>query len=81
VRVYVVESVTPKDFFMRRREGVIVDELVRLLGGRTFYRIVMTSSLLDKAIQRASTKRCDVFHVSCHGNASGIQLTDKTDIC
>jgi hypothetical protein len=80
MRAYVAESATAVDFFERRWEGHVVEEIVRLLGGRVFYRIVMTSSLLDRALNNALNRTCDVFHLSCHGDELGIQLTDGTDL-
>lgn len=80
MRTYIAESVYPEDFFERRWEGHVVEEIVRLLHGRAFYRIVMTSALLDAALGRARKRDCDVFHLSCHGDESGICLTDGTDL-
>lgn len=80
LRAFVAESVSPEDFYSRRWEGHIVEEIVRLLGGRTFYRIVMTRTLLGKAIRHATKYECDVFHLSCHGDESGICVADGTDM-
>jgi hypothetical protein len=56
----------------------VVEEIVRLLRGRAFYKIVITQSLLQTAIKFASTNACDIFHLSCHGSQQGIRLTDGT---
>ncbi len=80
LKVFVVESVFPEDFYHRRWEGHVVEEIVRLLDGRTSYKIVMNVGLLRKAIASASEHECDVFHLSCHGDENGIQLTDKKEI-
>jgi hypothetical protein len=80
LKVFVAESVSAKDFYNRDWEGRAVEEIVRLLSGRTSYRIVMTSALLRKAIESASEREYDIFHLSCHGDREGIQLTDKTEI-
>lgn len=57
-----------------------MEEIVRLLDGKTSYRIVMNASLLNRAIKRASENAYDVFHLSCHGDEEGIQLSDSTEI-
>lgn len=80
MQVLVAESVSPNDFYSRRWEGHVVEEIVRLLGGRAVYRIVMTRPLLFRAIQLAAKNRCGVFHLSCHGDEKGIQLTDGTNL-
>jgi hypothetical protein len=76
MRAYVVESVSPEDFFHRNWEGNVVEEIVRLLGGRTFYRIVMTPSLFYKALRYGLKSNCDTFHLSCHGDDAGICFTN-----
>lgn len=78
MRVYVAESASAVDFFERRWEGYVVEEIVRLLGDRASYRIVMTPSILERAVKQATNWKCDVFHLSCHGDGAGIQLSDQT---
>jgi hypothetical protein len=79
-KILVAESVSADDFYERDWEGYVVEEIVRLLGGRTFYRIVKTPKYLAKAITLAAKNKCDVFHLSCHGNETGICLTDDTHL-
>jgi hypothetical protein len=38
-KILVAESISADDFYERDWEGYVVEEIVRLLGGRTFYRI------------------------------------------
>lgn len=80
LRVYIAESLKPEDFFDRLWEGRLVEEFVRLLGGQAFYRIVITEELLERAIKRAAKRRCEIFHLSCHGDEDGICLTDETEL-
>ncbi|MGD0010114.1 MAG: hypothetical protein ABSE93_16405 [Terriglobia bacterium] len=80
MKTFVAESVFPEDFYERRWEGYVVEEIVRLLGGKTSYRIVMNARLLRRAIRTASENAYDIFHLSCHGDERGIQLTDAEDI-
>lgn len=81
MQVYVAESASADDFFQRRWEGHVVEEIARLLGGRAFYRIVISRDLLAEAIHRAKKSDCEVFHLSCHGlvdsddTALGVALT------
>jgi hypothetical protein len=80
LRTFVAESVSPKDFYHRQWEGRVVEEIVRLLDGKTSYRIVMNASLLRGAIKSASTNSYNIFHLSCHGSKRGVRLSDKTRI-
>lgn len=80
LKVFVAESVSPDEFYDRHWEGHVVEEIVRLLSGKTAYRIVMNASLLDRAIKSASENAYDIFHLSCHGDEKGIQLSDRTNI-
>jgi hypothetical protein len=80
LRTFVAESVSPEDFYHRHWEGHVVEEIVRLLDGKTSYRIVMNASLLRRAIKSASTNAYNIFHLSCHGSEKGIRLSDNTRI-
>ena len=80
MKIFIAESVTPQEFYDQDREGLVVEEIVRILGGRTVYKIVMNVTLLRKAISSASEREYEIFHLSCHGDEQGIQLTDRTDI-
>ena len=80
LKIFVAESVSAENFYSSRWEGYVVEEIVRLLGGQTLYRIVITPEFLTKAILLAAKNKYDVFHLSCHGDNTGIGLTDGTDL-
>jgi len=80
LKAFIAESVSPEDFYDRDWEGRVVEEIVRLLNGKTSYRIVLNAELLRKAIKMASENEYDIFHLSCHGDEEGIQLTDETNM-
>lgn len=80
LKVFIAESVSPEDFYDRDWEGHVVEEIVRLLGGKASYRIVLNAELLCRAIKTASENDYDIFHLSCHGSGQGIRLSDKTRI-
>jgi hypothetical protein len=75
LKVFIAESVSPKEFYNRDREGLVVEEIVRLLNGKPSYRIVLNTEFLRKAIKTASRNAYNVFHLACHGNEAGIGLT------
>jgi hypothetical protein len=80
LKTFVAESGSPEDLYHGHREGHVVEEIVRLLDGKTSYKIVMNMPLLCRAIKLASANSYDIFHLSCHGDKEGIQLGGKTDI-
>src|SRR5260370_18554116 len=80
LKAFVAESVSPLEFYNRDWEGHIVEEIVRVLNGKTSYRIVLNAEVLRKAIKTGSENEYNIFHLSCHGDEGGIQLSHKTDI-
>lgn len=64
IKTFVAESVFPEDFYKRQWEGDVVEEIVRLVDGKTSYRIVINASLLRRAIKNASENAYDIFHLS-----------------
>jgi hypothetical protein len=80
LKVFIAESVFPEDFYDGDREGHVVEAIVRLLRCKASYKIVLNAKMLRKAIGAASENDYDIFHLSCHGDENGIQLTDETEL-
>ena len=80
LKVFIAESVTHEDFYDRDWEGHAAEEIVRLLDGRTRYRIVLNKTLLRRAIKEAANNDYSIFHLSCHGDESGVQLSGNRDV-
>ncbi|MBS1086681.1 hypothetical protein [Gluconobacter sphaericus] len=78
--VYIVETLNPKDFYDRRLDGHAANEMLRILGMKTEYRIAFTLPLVKRAIAEAAAENFEVLHFSSHGNSSGIQLTSGKDL-
>ncbi len=76
--VFIAESIGPEDFYERRADGFAANEILKLRGQRTEYRVVMTLPLLKRAVDEAITGGFNIFHFSSHGNDDGISLTDNT---
>jgi hypothetical protein len=79
-KIFVVESVFPADFYGDRREGHVVEAIARVLHWKTSHKIALDATTLRKAIAAASQNNYDILHLSCHGDANGIQLTDETEL-
>jgi len=80
LKVFIAESVTHEDFYNRDWEGHAAEEIVRLLNGRTRYRIVLNKTLLRRAIKEAADKGYGIFHLSCHGDEEGVRLSGKRGV-
>jgi hypothetical protein len=80
LKVFIAESVSHEDFYDRDWEGHAAEEIVRLLNGRTRYRIVLDKTLLRRAIKEAAESRYGIFHLSCHGDENGVQLSGNRDV-
>jgi hypothetical protein len=80
LKVFIAESVSHEDFYDRDWEGHAAEEIIRLLDGRTRYRIVLNRTLLRRAIKEASGNGYGIFHLSCHGNQDGVQLSGRRNL-
>lgn len=78
--VHIVESLSPADFYERRLDGHAANEILKILDVATEYRIAFTEKLVKRAIAEAAKGECHVLHFSSHGDATGIRLTNNTDI-
>jgi hypothetical protein len=78
--VYIVESLRSNDFYERRLDGHAANEVLRILGAKTEYRVAFTKRLVQRAIAEAAEDDFDIFHFSSHGNSKGIELTDRSDL-
>jgi hypothetical protein len=80
LKVFIAESVSHEDFYDRDWEGHAAEEIVRLLNGSTRYRIVLDKTLLRRAIKEAAESGYGIFHLSCHGDENGVQLSGNRDV-
>jgi hypothetical protein len=75
-KVFIAESNNPEDFYLGRLDGHAAHEVLKVRRISSAYRIVLNREMLRKAIVYAAKAGADIFHLSCHGNADGVQLTD-----
>jgi hypothetical protein len=80
LKVFIAESLSHEDFYNRDWEGHAAEEIVRLLDGQARYRVVLSRTLLRKAIKESGTDGYSIFHLSCHGNKDGVQLSGLRDV-
>lgn len=79
-KVFVAESVFPEDIRKGDREGQVVQAICGVLHRPITYRVVNSKEALCKAIKTASAGNYNIFHLSCHGDAKGVQLADETEL-
>jgi hypothetical protein len=74
--VYIVETLDAEDFYDRTLDGHAANEILRILGVSTEYRIAFTRPLVARAIREAARGDFAILHFSAHGNHKGVFLTN-----
>jgi hypothetical protein len=80
MRVVIAESSHPEDFYNHELDGPATYQLLKLLGLSPELRYVLDRQRLRAAIQLATSQKTQIFHLSCHGDARGIELADGEEI-
>ncbi len=78
--VFIAESVSTEDFYERRVDGHAANEILKIRGLSTKYRVALTKPLLKRAVKEAADGKFQIFHLSAHGNDDGICLSDDTEL-
>lgn len=79
-RVLIIESTRADELYRNKREGVLLGDLLRLLGIRSTYRVCVDRKRLENALAESSRGEYDAVHVSCHGDSSGLALTNAANV-
>lgn len=80
LRIFIAESASDLDFYRGRIDGHAANEVLKIRGVTTTYRMTISYSMLKQAIEDATEQEYNVFHLSCHGNDDGFRLCDGEDI-
>jgi hypothetical protein len=78
MKVFIIESSYPKDFYTDRLDGLAARNLLNTMGVENQLRMVLDLGFFKQAIRDAAAHGFDVLHLSCHGNDDGIALCDNT---
>ena len=79
--VLIIESRHKDDYAADRKEGDTLQEVLKLMGVKSVYREVKTMKGFQSSIRYASKNDgIKYVHFSCHGQDTGILLTDGTFI-
>lgn len=84
VKIYIIESPGPNDILDNRKEGFALSEILKLADIKNTYYSVVDRKTFSECLNRIYTdiKSIDpvlggiVFHLSMHGNKTGIGLTN-----
>jgi hypothetical protein len=79
MKVLIIESSYPKDFYNDELDGKSTCELLKLLGASPKLLYALDRSHFQKAIEFAAEHKYEALHISCHGDENGIALTAKKD--
>ena len=78
MKVFIIESSYPRDYYSDRLDGVLARNLLNTLGIQNRFKMVIDTQHFKKAIHDAANGGFDVIHLSCHGDDDGIALCDDT---
>ena len=77
MKVLIVESSYPGDFYKRELDGVSVAGLLNTIRVKNELRFVLDAKHLKHAIEECARREFDVLHVSSHGDENGIALANN----
>lgn len=78
--VYIIESRSAEDHWEDRHEGRTLRHVLEMEGVQSKLREVVQLPQLRRALREASRGCYSYVHLSCHGGADGIELTDGTHV-
>ena len=61
LRIFIAESVSAEDFYEGRVDGYAANEVLKIQGVSTIYRMVLTRTLLDASVREAGRQGCGLY--------------------
>lgn len=80
MKVLIIESSYPEDFYNEQLDGLVTLHLTKLLRINAKLVYALDKSHFSKAIALAAKGNYDVLHLSCHGDDVGIAVTDNKSL-
>jgi hypothetical protein len=77
MKVFIIESSYPKDFYGRELDGIAAQGILNILGVRNELRFALDRRHFKKAIAEAKALNSTVIHLSCHGDQNGVALANN----
>jgi hypothetical protein len=78
--VFIIDTNYPEDHYHDRADGTIAQHILKAIGITADFRLAMNEVYLKKSIRRALAQKCDVIHLSCHGDDDGIGICDGSEL-
>lgn len=76
MKVFIIESSYPRDFYTQKLDGVAAQGILNILGVENELRFVLDREHFEEAIADAKGLNCNLVHLSCHGDEDGIALAN-----
>jgi len=80
ISVVLVESMRADDIYDNLLEADAIAQILQLLGVHAVSKKVIDKRHLSKAIREARKSKASIFHLSCHANGDGFELTADYDL-
>ena len=80
MKVLIVESSYPNDFYKQKLDGIAAQGILKILGVSNELRFVLDRKHFRKAIADAKEMSCSLIHLSCHGGEDGIALANNCQV-
>jgi hypothetical protein len=77
MKVFIIESSYPKDFYRKKLDGIAAQGILNILGVHNELRFALNRKHFEKAIADAKAMNSTVIHLSCHGDQDGVALADN----
>ncbi len=73
--VFIIESNNFEDEWDNRKEGLILTEILRMLGKEPEYRYIRTKKELKEMLYQFGESKMRYLHLACHGSSKNFNLT------
>jgi hypothetical protein len=74
MKVFIIESSYPKDFYSQKLDGIAAQSILNILSVRNELRFALDITHFKKAMAEAKEGNYTVIHLSCHGAKDGVAL-------
>lgn len=77
MKVFIIESSYPKDFYQHKLDGIAAQGILNILGVPNELRFVLDRKYFEKAIADTKAFGFTLIHLSCHGDEKGVALANN----
>ncbi len=77
MRVFIIESSYPKDFYQQKLDGIAAQGILNILSIPNQLRFTLDRKHFEKAIADAGAFGATLIHLSCPGDENGVALSNN----